>query len=82
MSQEKRTSSAEAFFHRLSSRSDLQEEPAGEPGWARSSPKLTVHQGLIQRGYKTQLVPHFVLKANLPAKARELFGRLVGGRRG
>ena len=82
MSQEKRTSSAEAFFRRLSSRGGRQQEPAAEPGWTRSSPKPAVIQGFIQRGYKTQLVRHFALKANIPAKARELFGRLVGGRRG
>ena len=82
MSQEKRASSAEAFFRKLSSRGGPQEEPAGEPGWSRNSHKHAVIQGLMQRGYKRQLVRQFVLQVNVLAKARELFGRLVRGRKG
>jgi deferrochelatase/peroxidase EfeB len=36
-------------------------------------------QGFILRGYRMPMVRHFLLTVSVPAKARELLGRLVGG---
>src|SRR5438270_9693641 len=36
-------------------------------------------QGFILRGYRMPMVRHFLLTVSVPAKARELLGRLVSG---
>ena len=37
-------------------------------------------QGFILRGYRMPMVRHFLLTVGVPAKARQLLGRLVSGK--
>jgi deferrochelatase/peroxidase EfeB len=46
---------------------------------AKSALNLADIQGFILRGYRMPMVRHFLLTVGVPAKARELFGRLVSG---
>jgi len=50
---------------------------------AHSSGKITLDlddiQGFILRGYRMPMVRHFLLTVGVPAEARKLLGRLVGG---
>jgi deferrochelatase/peroxidase EfeB len=46
---------------------------------AKSTLDLGDIQGFILRGYRMPMVRHFLLTVGVPAKARELLGRLVNG---
>jgi deferrochelatase/peroxidase EfeB len=46
---------------------------------AKSALDLADIQGFILRGYRMPMVRHFLLTVGVPAKARELLGRLVSG---
>ena len=83
MSGDKRTWSAEKFFHRLVTHGrDKQEDTEEEDTTSRPAKNtldLADIQGFILRGYRMPMVRHFVLTVGVPAKARELLGRLVSG---
>ncbi len=68
------------FFHRLFGRLDHETGPGGDSGsGARSTLDLSDIQGFILRGYRMPIVRHFLLTVGVPAKAREMLGRLVSG---
>ena len=75
---DKRAWSAEAFFHKLVSHGQ-KEEPDTPAHPEKSALDLDDIQGFVVRGYRMPLVRHFVLTVGVPAKARELLGRLVSG---
>ena len=56
-----------------------EEEPATPTHPQKSALDLGDIQGFIVRGYRMPMVRHFVLTVGVPAKARELLGRLVSG---
>jgi deferrochelatase/peroxidase EfeB len=45
----------------------------------KTTPDLGDIQGFILRGYRMPMVRHFLLTVSVPAKARQLLGRLVSG---
>jgi deferrochelatase/peroxidase EfeB len=55
--------------------------PSDSPGKPNSTPTLDLAdiQGFILRGYRMPMVRHFLLTVGVPAKAREVLGRLVSG---
>jgi deferrochelatase/peroxidase EfeB len=61
-----------SIFHRLFGH-------AGHEAPGKTPLELTDIQGFILRGYRMPLVRHFLLTVDVPAKARELLGRLVSG---
>ena len=86
MSQDKKAEGPQAkesrgFLHRVFGRGGY-ETPGPDvhsaPG-ARTSLNLNDIQGFILRGYRMPMVRHFLLTVGVPAKARELLGRLVSG---
>ena len=77
MIKDKRAWSAESFFHKLVSHGE--KEKPGTPAPEKSALDLGDIQGFVVRGYRMPLVRHFVLAVGVPAKARELLGRLVSG---
>ena len=77
MSQDKRTWSAETFFRKLATHVEEETDTRKQP--AKSTLDLGDIQGFILRGYRMPMVRHFVLTVGVPAKARELLGRLVNG---
>ena len=83
MSGDKRAWSAEAFFRKLVRHGRDKEEDAEEEDTPSRPAKSTLDlgdiQGFILRGYRMPMVRHFVLMVGVPAKARELLGRLVSG---
>jgi deferrochelatase/peroxidase EfeB len=58
-------------------------KPPGPEARSASRTKATLElgeiQGFILRGYRMPMVRHFLLTVDVPAKARELLGRLVSG---
>jgi len=75
---DKRAWSAESFFRRLVSHGE-KEESVTPARPEKSALDLADIQGFIVRGYRMPMVRHFVLAVGVPAKARELLGRLVSG---
>src|SRR6267378_3120136 len=69
------------FLRRLFGR--MENEVPGRDSRSRSASGSTLElgdiQGFILRGYRMPMVRHFVLTVGVPAKARELLGRLVSG---
>ncbi len=55
------------------------EAPKPDAKSGRSTLDLGDIQGFILRGYRMPMVRHFLLTVGVPAKARELLGRLVSG---
>src|SRR5277367_6708866 len=72
---------AGGFFRRVfASAADRQPEPDARPlPIAKTTLNLADIQGFILRGYRMPMVRHFLLTVGVPAKARELLGRLVSG---
>jgi hypothetical protein len=52
---------------------------AHERARAKSTLNLADIQGFILRGYRMPMVRHFLLTVGVPAAARKMLGRLVGG---
>ena len=78
MIKDKRAWSAESFFRKLVTHGE-KEEPDTPAHPEKSALDLGDIQGFILRGYRMPMVRHFVLTVGVPAKARELLGRLVSG---
>jgi hypothetical protein len=80
VSQDKRAWSAETFFRKLVTPGRDKEEDTDEEDTPSRPTKTTLAlgdiQGFILRGYRMPMVRHFVLTVGVPAKARELLGRL------
>src|SRR5260370_10440443 len=63
----------------LGHRHETQEPSADSGPLTKSTLNLGDIQGFILRGYRMPMVRHFLLSVGVPAKARELLGRLASG---
>ena len=67
------------FFHRVFGRGGHETSGVRSGTGGKTALDLGDIQGFILRGYRMPMVRHFLLTVGVPAKARELLGRLVGG---
>jgi deferrochelatase/peroxidase EfeB len=69
------------LFGRLFGRGEHESSQAGTHAGlsAKATLDLADIQGFILRGYRMPMVRHFLLTVGVPAAARKLLGRLVGG---
>jgi hypothetical protein len=65
------------IFSRGEHETSLADAHSGKP--TRSTLDLSDIQGFILRGYRMPMVRHFLLMVSVPAAARKILGRLVGG---
>src|SRR5439155_26681700 len=63
----------------LGHRHEIPEPDAYSGPPTKSTLSLGDIQGFILRGYRMPMVRHFLLTVGVPAKAREVLGRLVSG---
>ena len=67
------------FFQRMFGRGGHDTSGASSGTGGKTALDLGDIQGFILRGYRMPMVRHFLLTVGVPAKARELLGRLVSG---
>ena len=67
------------FFQRVFGRGGHETSGAHSGTGGKTALDLGDIQGFILRGYRMPMVRHFLLTVGVPAKARELLGRLVSG---